>query len=68
MVTQCDEQVKEELAASVMHLELHGPAALECASASDDESEIMGSKLGVGIRRIGVSVACRREDCAALNS
>ena len=51
-----DEQVEEQLAA-ILHLVLHRPTAFESVSAADDQSEIVGSQLGVGGRRVGVGVA-----------
>lgn len=56
MVAEGDKQVKEELSAAVEHLELHGAAALERAPAADDEGEIVGAQLGVGVRSIGVGI------------
>lgn len=43
MIAQRDEQIKEQLSASSLHFQLHGPAALERASASDYEGQVMGS-------------------------
>ena len=43
MIAQRNEKIKEQLTASSLHFQLHGPAALECASAADYEGEIVGS-------------------------
>lgn len=45
MIAQGDEKVKEELRATVEHLQLHSPAALEGAPGADDESQVMSPKL-----------------------
>lgn len=42
-LTHRDEEVEEEGRASSFHFHLHGPAALESVSASDDEGEIVCS-------------------------
>lgn len=68
MVAKCNEKVKEELCAAVVHLQLHGTASLECASATDDQGEIVCTKLGVSIRSVGVCVSSRSKDCAGLDS
>ena len=43
MIAQGNEQVKEELGASVKHLQLHGTAPFEGAATADDESQVMSS-------------------------
>jgi hypothetical protein len=68
VVAEGDKQVKEELSAAVEHLELHGAAALERAPAADDEGEIVGAQLGVGVGSIGVGVTGRGEDGAGLDT
>ena len=68
MVNHGNEQVEEQLAAAGLHLSLHGAAALEGAAATDDEGEVVGSQLGVGVGRVGVGVASGGEDGAALDS
>lgn len=65
VVAERDEQVEEQLAAAVEHLELHGAAALEGGAAADDEREVVGTQLGVGVGRVGVGVPRRREDGGA---
>jgi hypothetical protein len=35
---------------------LHGAAALECATAADDEGEVVRAQLGVSVGRVGVGV------------
>jgi hypothetical protein len=47
MITKCNEQIKEQLATTRMHLHLHGATSLESGAASDDESEIVCSEFGV---------------------
>lgn len=42
VVAQRDEEVKEELTAAVVHLELHRPAALKGGAAADDEGQVVG--------------------------
>jgi len=37
VVAHCDEEIKEQFATN-LHLHLHGAAALECLSASDNQS------------------------------
>jgi hypothetical protein len=68
MVAQGDEQVEEELSATIEHLELHGAAALEGAAAADDESEIVGPQLGIGVGSVGVGIAGGRQDGAGLDT
>lgn len=68
MITQGDEQVKEELCAAVEHLQLHRAASFERAAAANDESEVVCSQLGVGVRRVVVRIASRRQDGAALDA
>lgn len=65
MVAQSHEQVKEELAAAVVHLELHRAAALEGGAAADDEGEVVSPQLGVRVGRVGVGEAGRGQDDAA---
>lgn len=59
MVGEGDEEVKEELAASVEHLHLHGTATLEGRAAADDEGEVVCTQLGVIVRSVGVGVSGR---------
>jgi hypothetical protein len=68
VVAQGDEQIKEELRAAVVHLELQGPTALEGASASDDKSQVVSAQLGVGVGGVGIGVTSRRQDGAALDA
>lgn len=68
MVAKRNEKVKEERCASVPHLELHCSATLEGITASDDEREIVGTKLRVRVGCVGVGVARRGKDRAALDS
>jgi hypothetical protein len=68
VIAQRDEEVKEQLRAAGHHLHLHGTAALEGAAAADDEREVVGSELRVGVRCVGVGVAGGGEDCAALDA
>lgn len=67
MIAQSNKQVKEELGAAVEHLQLHGAAPLERAAAADDEGEVVGAQLRVGVGRVCVGVAGRREDGAGLD-
>lgn len=68
MIAQRNEQVKEKLTAPSLHLQLHGAAALEGAAAADDEGEVVGAELGVGVGGVGVGVAGGGEDGAALDA
>ena len=68
MVHHRDEKVEEEWRATCLHLHLHRTTPLESVTAPDDECEIVCSQLGVRGRRVGVGVASRGEDCAALDS
>lgn len=63
-----DEQVEEELGAAVEHLGLHAAAVLEGGAAADDERQVVVAQLGVGVGRVGVGVACGREDGVALDA
>ena len=68
MIAESDEQVEEEGSSAVVHLQLHGAAALEGAPAADDEGEVVGAQLRVGLGGVVVSVSSRRQDGAALNA
>jgi len=68
VIAQRDEQVEEQLRTTCHHFHLHGATALESSSAADNECEVVGSQLRVGVRCIGVSVAGGGEDCAALDA
>ena len=68
MIAESDKEVKEEGRAAVVHLQLHGPAALEGVARADDESEVVSAQLGVCVGRVGVCVASRRQDGAALDA
>ncbi len=67
MVYHGNEQVEEELS-TVLHLALHCAASLESVSGSNDEREIVRTKLRVIIGSIGVCVTRRRQNGRALNS
>jgi len=62
-----DEEVEEEFT-TILHLILHGAAALEGVPSSNNQSEIVRSKLGVTIRGVGVGKARRRQDGRALDA
>lgn len=68
VVAESDKQVKEQLRASVVHLELHSSATLEGTARADDEGEIVGSQLRVCVGSVGVGVSGRGEDGAALDT
>lgn len=68
VVAQGDEEVEEELGPAVEHLGLHGAAALEGGAAADDEGEVVGAQLGVGVGCVVVGVARGREDGVALDA
>jgi hypothetical protein len=57
MITQCNEQIKEQLRSSSLHFQLHGAAALEGAAGADYEGEIVRTQFRVGVRGVGVGVA-----------
>ena len=62
-----DEQVEKQLAA-VFHLVLHRAAALEGVAGTDDECEVVCTKLGVVVRCVGVGVASGSQDGRALDA
>lgn len=68
MVAQRDKEVKEQLRATMVHLQLHGAAALEGAAAADDQGKIVCSKLGVGVGGMGVGVPRGRQNGARLDA
>lgn len=68
MITQRDKKIKKQLTTTSLHLHLHSPATLECSSRSNDQSQIMSSKLRIVVGCIGICVSCWWEDCWALNS
>lgn len=67
MVDHGDEQVKEELAA-ILHLVLHGAAALERVSSADNEGKIVCSEFGVAVGCVHVRKPSRCQDGRALNA
>ena len=68
MVTERDEQIEEKLSSAVVHFKLHCSTALECAAAPDNEGKIMCPQLGVSVGRVGIGIASRSQDGAALDS
>lgn len=54
--------------ATTLHLHLHGTAALERRSASDDQSKVMCSQLRIAVGRVGVCVPGTGKDGVALDS
>lgn len=68
MITHRHKQVKEQPRPALLHLNLHGSAALERGAAADDECEVVRPQLAVRVRRVGVGVPCRRQDRAALDA
>jgi hypothetical protein len=66
MVAHGDEEVEEHLAAG-LHFHLHGAASLESRPAADDQGQVVGTQLGVGVGSVGVGVASAGEDGAALD-
>ncbi len=67
VITHGDKQIKEQFPAG-LHLHLHRAASLEGGATADDEGQVMGAQLGVGIGRVGVSVPRTGQDRAALNA
>lgn len=67
VVAHGDKQVEEELAA-MLHLVLHRAAALECVARADDEGQVVGAQLAIGVGRVGVGVAGGGHDGAALDT
>lgn len=68
MVAKRNKEVKEQRRPTVPHLELHRAAALKGAAAADDEREVVGPELGVGVGGVGVGVAGGGENGAALDA
>lgn len=62
------EEVEEQRRATVLHFHLHCARTLECVPASNDECKVVCSQLGVGGRSVGIGVASRGEDGAALHA
>jgi hypothetical protein len=67
MITHSDKQIKEQFPA-LLHLQLHGATPLERVPAPDDQSEVVGSQLGIRVGCLGVCVAGRCEDRAHLDA
>lgn len=67
MIRHSHEQVEEQLAA-ILHLVLHGAAALECVPATDDQGEIVRPQLRVVVGCVVVGVAGAAEDCTTLDA
>lgn len=68
MVAKGDKKIEEQLAATIIHLELHRPTLFESRTAADDEGQIMGTQFGVGVGCVSVGIASRGQDGAALDS
>ena len=47
---------------------MHGATALKSVAASDNKGQIVSTQLGVGVGGVGVGVAGRSEDGAALDT
>lgn len=67
VVNHGDEEIEEQFAA-ILHLLLHGAAALEGVTGPDDESEVVCAKLRVVVGSVGVGKASRGQDGAALDT
>lgn len=67
MITHSDEQIKEQFP-PLFHLQLHGATPLESVPASDDESEVVCSQLGVRVGCLGVGKASGGEDSGDLDT
>lgn len=68
VVAESDKEIKEEGRAAIVHLQLHSPAALKGVAGADDEGKVVSPQLGVCVGRVGVCVAGRRQDGAALDA
>lgn len=62
-----DEQIEEELA-TTLHLILHSATALERVACPDDKRKIVGTQLGIVVRRIRIRIPRRRKDGRALDA
>lgn len=67
VVDHGNEQVEEQLTA-VLHLVLHCAAALESVARTDDQCEVVRTKLGVVVGCVGVGVTSRGQDRRALDA
>ena len=67
MVTHSNKQIKEHLP-TMLHLRLHRATSLEGAAAANDESQVVGSELGVTVWGMSVGPASRRKDCGDLHA
>jgi hypothetical protein len=61
MVTHSNKQVKEQLP-SLLHLGLHGTAALERVAAANYQSEVVATKLGVVVWGVDICPSGGGED------
>lgn len=68
MVAERDEQVEKQLTTAVTHLQLHRTAALERGAAANDEGQIVGAQLGVGVGGVSVGVPGGGKDGTALDT
>lgn len=57
MIAQGHEEIKEELGATIEHLQLHGAAAFEGAARANDESQVMSSELGVAVGSVCICIS-----------
>lgn len=67
MIYHGNEQVEEQFTA-IFHLVLHCAAALESVAGTDDECQVVRTKLGVVVGCVGVGVTGRCQDGRALDT
>lgn len=65
MITHSHKQIKKHLP-TFLHLHLHSPTPLECRSAPDDQSKVVGTELAVVLWSICVCVSGAGQDCATV--
>lgn len=68
MIAKCNKEVKEKRSSAVVHFQLHGAAPFERVAGANNKSEVVCTQLGVCIWGVGICVAGRRQDGAALNA
>ena len=68
VVAERNEEIKKELGAAVVHLQLHRAAALKRAAAADDQGKIVCPQLRVGVGGVGIRIPRRRQNGAAWNA
>jgi hypothetical protein len=62
VIAQSNEEIKEQLRASVLHFQLHCATSFKCVARTDYESEVVSTELGVGVGSVSIGITCGGEN------